>query len=101
MTAPRPKQPVGEWLPIETAPRDGTVVDLWVVDRYVRRNDQNKGERYVNAKYGTGWKYMYNSTDSFDGWATFENCYTHQVEMDLSGGERFATHWMPLPEPPK
>ena len=63
------------WLPIETAPKDGTVIDLW-----------NNGDRYADAKWLRGeWCYL--GLDGFDvmNWVPL-------------GGR--TTHWMPLPATP-
>ena len=72
------------WLPIESAPRDGTRVVLW------------------SAKYGTevGW---FAEWDDFtigkqetSGWAMNWNSeFGHPDEEVIS-----PTHWQPLPEPP-
>lgn len=63
-----------QWLPIETAPKDGTVVDIW------------------SKMYGRLTAYV--RTDLGDG-----NVFYEQTE----GGYtcvRDVTHWMPLPQGP-
>lgn len=75
---------VAGWREIESAPKDGTMVDLWAAER----------DRYVNERI-TGCRY-----------STRDACWTHprtiyddETEDDLA--EVFnATHWMPLPLPP-
>jgi hypothetical protein len=72
------------WKPIETAPKNGTQVDIWVV-----------------AQDGKGWR----EPDAYwpkEGWR--ENCW-HVPNTDLGSDGPLdsgltATHWMPLPEPP-
>ncbi len=65
-----------EWQPIETAPRDKAMIDIWA--------------KQWNAK-----------TDEFE-FRRFAGCF-----FDESGNiwgmptDYRATHWMPLPEPPK
>jgi hypothetical protein len=64
------------WQPIETAPRDGTRVDLWT----------NYGERVADAKWDKdGWREW-----SLGGFDSME-----WVRLDGT-----PTHWMPLPPPP-
>jgi hypothetical protein len=65
------------WQPIETAPKDGTTID--VCNRW---GDRSADVAWVDGK----WRYW--GVDGFGspGW----------VSLDLS-----PTHWMPLPEPPK
>ncbi len=71
-----------EWLPIETAPKDGTEVDLWTVFK------DGDGERVTNAKWVDG---------PWPGWRAQE--WDHGgMGWDPIWGE--ATHWMPLPKPP-
>jgi hypothetical protein len=60
------------WKPIETAPKDGTAVDLWIDFRRITDAYWRKGPM------GEGWHYA-----SGEG-------------MDDSQ----PTHWMPLPPPP-
>jgi hypothetical protein len=79
------------WQPIETAPRDGT----WFV--IVNSRDLRDGYEvgcydpymttdYVETEPGSGL-YKQEKRPSYD-WRGFNNFYR-------------ATHWMPLPEPPK
>ena len=62
------------WQPIETAPKDGTVIDLWA-----------DGQRLPNCK----WRY--------GGWSQ-EYAEHPSAHFDIYDEP---THWMPLPEPPK
>lgn len=71
----------GGWQPIETAPKDGTKVDVWVCpwDAFANGN----AARITNAWFEDGkWKRI------LSGW-------THDIE---DCGE--PTHWQPLPAPP-
>jgi len=71
------------WLPIKTAPKDGTRVDLWGINHlhYARM-----GRRVVNVSWGAVRDWAGNERDD---WQT-------------GHGEDFEpTHWMPLPPPPE
>ena len=62
-----------EWQPIETAPKDGRRVDLWL-----------------------------SSPDGVEQWRE-TNCWwsdVYKLWFNLRGRWDCATHWMPLPEPP-
>ena len=78
------------WQPIETAPRDGTVIDLWA-----------DGERWPDCYWG---KRRYWSVDGDETktsawlmeppdwiWATMNE----RIPCDVA-----PTHWMPRPAPP-
>jgi hypothetical protein len=78
-----------EWLPIETAPKDGTSVDLWIVDGY-RLADvrftvpvESLGESPCWCEYTTDFH-------GYGDWGIYP-----------IGREIVPSHWMPLPEPPK
>lgn len=84
----------GEWFPIETAPRDGTMLDLWIDDG-----------RHTNVYWGRpqhtcGEAGSYcDCCPSYDGWVCADlNAY-------LTGAEGYScndpTHWRPLPSPPR
>lgn len=81
---------MSEWQPIDTAPKDGTVVDVW-----------SDGQRYADARFDVPgdpdcepdgsvaptWVHLDWHT-TYDVWEYFEIVPQ-------------PTHWMPLPEPPK
>ena len=66
--------------PIETAPRDGTVIDLWFAGRW---NCRMADYRWISFYSGCWHK---------DGGGTFN---------DNSGTLGIITHWRPLPAPPE
>lgn len=69
-----------EWQSIETAPKDGTPVDLWI-PASAKGNESGKASRSPNCSFHEGlWKLG----------GDFELSWLQE-----------ATHWMPLPEPPK
>jgi hypothetical protein len=75
---------VNEWQPIETAPKDGARIDIWV--EWTSKTGV-RGKRIPNCYWhrkANAWK-----TDCYykDGWCHWR-------------GEK-PTHWMPLPEPPE
>jgi hypothetical protein len=71
---------LGEWQPIATAPRDGTVILMW---RYY----PIAGRWVEGAEYG--WEFV----------ALGASYY--QFEKNGAYGDDLAvTHWMPLPEAP-
>jgi len=84
-----------EWLPIETAPRDGTVVDLWIKTEYgnFRITDCKWGNSDWNHS-GTG-QWIFEARDESE---THRDAW-HDVFYVYGDGS--VTHWMPLPEPPK
>ena len=69
---------MSEWQPIETAPKDGTEVFLWTEEK------PNIVVAYWDTYEGSGW------------WR-----FSESVLSDIAGEVENATHWMPLPEPPK
>lgn len=108
-----------EWKPIESAPMDGTVVDLWVVDEtgfaervpdayYVRDHEDerhiwnavgkcwSRTERYKRD----GWQARRVGYDGDPGWCDRpEHFNPHPMQNRLIFTR--PTHWMPLPEPPQ
>ncbi len=76
-----------EWRPIETAPKDGTWVLLYAPPKQYERET---GEMYVAT-----WEPIdYNSGPQ---WAFG----ARGMEHSFLRGVYDATHWMPLPQPPR
>lgn len=72
------------WLPINLAPKDGTFVDLWL------KPEGRDGYRVADGVWKNGeWKY-YSLPE-----------YGHSIELCTLEWQHAATHWMPLPQPPK
>ena len=71
----------GAWLPIESAPKDGTQVDLWLSPPGISAGSGRSPDCWFSA--GRWW--MYDETDDEQG-----RCEVHN-----------ATHWRPLPLPPQ
>lgn len=102
------------WQPIETAPKDGTRIDLWLVDQ------DGDGERVTDAYWVTnahwvprflnedgskpsaskrdGWFAPYHDYE-MDGWCDNPPEFNHHPRHKRVWFTK-ATHWMPLPEPP-
>jgi hypothetical protein len=74
------------WLPIETAPRDGTTIDVWA-----------EGERVSNVWWGDPQRCWTKDAEPTRGWCVQEAHWDefHDHEVDPA-----PTHWMPLPSPP-
>lgn len=79
---------MSEWQPIETAPKDGT----WIL------GVNNRGNQAVII-----WRdaaFYENGRGPYPGWI---HPFTHGHLSDFWNGMvgSVATHWQPLPEPPK
>jgi hypothetical protein len=70
---------MSDWLPIETAPKDGTAVLLWLPDGFWL-NDEN-----VVTGFWSEDDWYFSDTDSHP----------------IGAFGKAVTHWMPLPEPPQ
>lgn len=104
---------MGQWQPIETAPKDGTQVDIWVVDesgKGWREADAywvtDRYEEYTDYETGSGRQ----MTVCRDGWFAPGHDYDGDGFCDQPVrlyGRPLAptwikpTHWQPLPEPPQ
>lgn len=74
------------WRPIETAPKDGTVIDVWLGDADVSDLDFYCQSR--TCKRSANWYWSNGKFRPFTGW---DLPLTTFVEP---------THWIPLPAPP-
>lgn len=71
-----------EWQPIETAPRNGTKIDLWGINHL---HHDKMGHRITDVAWGTVCDWLGRERD----------------DWQHGRGEDFEpTHWMPLPKPP-
>ncbi|TGU44626.1 hypothetical protein EN788_22175 [Mesorhizobium sp. M2D.F.Ca.ET.145.01.1.1] len=80
------------WQPIETAPKDGTEIDVWAVttDEWGRPVNAS---RYPDASWREG--------DEGTGWHALHDVWDHfLIDDSWSGGKTIVTHWMPKPAPP-
>lgn len=74
---------MSEWQPIETAPKDGTMILVW---------DESSSPGVVAA-------YFLSETHDDEEWSGW--IYGDQLLADADPEGPLPTHWMPLPEPPK
>lgn len=80
------------WQPIETAPKDGTEVLVFVdcaTVPIIRLASWDDGEEW--EEYGA------TSREDATGWWSYEN----SVSAEKLEGAVEPTHWMPAPEPPE
>lgn len=68
-----------DWQPIETAPKNGTPVDLWIPE--TAKGNNGPAHLAVNCQFEYG-RWLVNG-EFFLPWL------------------QDATHWMPLPDPPE
>jgi hypothetical protein len=73
---------MSEWQLIETAPKDGTQVDIWGVNHL---HYKKIGLRKCNVSFGPVTDWMGRERDD----------WRHGMGEDFE-----PTHWMPLPQPP-
>lgn len=81
---------MNKWQPIETAPKDETLVDLWCRRSW---NPPDKYERCCDMYWCTTHK-IYRSVKN--------RHYVERLWDPRRGGPHLIpTHWRPLPEPPE
>jgi hypothetical protein len=80
------------WQPISTAPKDGTVIDLWCV-----WTDTREGERVPDSHWGVSTIAF--EDEEIEGWVG-GYIGVDGMEAIIDPESREVTHWMPLPEPP-
>lgn len=78
----------GPWLPIETAPKDGTRIDLWV--KPLGNRPGAKSFRYPDCV----WHKSY--------WVPIhEQVIDDDDDEDCGIGKERVSHWMPIPKGPE
>jgi hypothetical protein len=80
------------WQPIETAPKDGTVIDLWIGGEFAGRRDSCY---WGKPDHCCGEHGRYCDSD----WHDLDDGWVDDMNMPLSGEEP-PSHWMSLPAAP-
>jgi hypothetical protein len=75
-----------DWMPIDTAPRDGTRIMLYTPPSYVCLAVWRDKAAFARNETGSGWEVWNNDDDSW---------YSFSLEPEEP------THWMPIPTPPQ
>jgi hypothetical protein len=76
------------WLPMETAPKDGTLILVSVKQGSTSAGGGRNGTRWWNKTVPAAWQR--------DAWYAYSPSWWGEIRyQDWIGG------WMPLPEPPK
>lgn len=79
---------MSEWLPIESAPKDGTAILIWQPS-HARYDDKRNGGAYDDNRYAIGyWRTDQDPDRSKWMWGNRNSGYVRP------------THWQPLPSPP-
>lgn len=77
------------WLPIESAPRDGTIIDAWIDGEFSGRRTDISWREPTDSEW---WVHGSDTIETPE--ATWHDCFG-----PLGSWEQ-PTHWMPLPPPP-
>ena len=82
------------WMPIESAPRDGRVIDLWVSGDFARRLPDCF---WGKPDHCCGEAGQYCDSE----WNSLPNGWVDSTLNEPIGGDDAPTHWQPLPPPPE
>jgi hypothetical protein len=78
-----------DWRDIETAPKDGTVIDLWA--QVYAHKSRDSDEMMVSVEFRVADAQWF-----MDGWRDIAG---NSLGYDMEG--LVFTHWQPLPAPPE
>ena len=82
------------WQPIETAPKDGTAIDLWIVGPQSEVSFYDPACRSRRGGRAVDFAWLAKPPNSPNWYPRGGLGYPLSPEVT-------PTHWMPLPEPPK
>ena len=77
------------WQPIDTAPRDGTLIDVWIGGEFPGRRPDVSWREPSDSEW---WVHGGDTIETPD--ATWHDCFGPLGRCEQP------THWMQLPEPP-
>lgn len=89
-----------EWQPIETAPKDGTVILLCGGEDDPLHTDAHRNEA-LHRRPVTGWWGLI--VEWADEWSADQDQFMWRYcsyDSGIYGEYKNPTHWMPLPKPP-
>lgn len=90
-----------EWQPIETAPKDGTPIDIWLTTIF-KDGRETTAERVADVKWEALHQAGYKKPEKY-GWGVWNDEWAEYFGIEGAGAscDSTATHWMPLPAPPR
>lgn len=80
-----------QWLPIESAPKDGSFFLGYISAEKYTENDEGVACKDASCVEICWWQ----KSEGYDG---YPDCGLFPLSDNMQGG---ITHWMPLPKPPK
>ena len=84
---------MSEWLPIESAPKDGTIIDLWVGGHRIPNCSWDEFAPNQSTNFEIDGAWVHHRFDIPVDWRPWSGGYGGEYPPD-------PTHWMLPPDPP-